>query len=91
MTIYISLLLCISGFVPQRDADTFALAASQRGYDVLVGWDVGCAATLHASDSDWADVSMLGYDDGTLDGGRRVRLTSERAEDIIISWEARLQ
>lgn len=89
MTIFVNLLLCISAYVPQHDARVFGAAANARGYDVFVGWSEGCAATLHASDSDWATTRLLGYNDGTLDGGCPAALTPERAADIITAWEAR--
>lgn len=89
LEITIPLLLCISPYVGEDDASVFGRAAQHRGYDVQTGNGPECAATLFASDSDWADVSLLGFDDGTLDGGRPVQLTMDRADALITAWEAR--
>lgn len=89
LEITIPLLLCISPYVGEDDASVFGRAAQHRGYDVQTGTGAECAATLYASDSDWAGVSLLGYDDGTLDGGKPQPLTLDRAADILTAWEAR--
>ncbi len=90
MAIYLALLICLSDHVPEDDASAFARAAQRRGYEVQTGSGPECAATLVRSDSDWATVALLGYDDGTLDGGRPRPLTIARAHDLITAWEARL-
>ncbi len=90
LTAYIALLLCISPHVPEDDATAFAYAAEARGYELATSTGPECAVTLVPSDSDWADASMLGYDDGTLDGGRPQPLTVDRAADLLTAWESRL-
>jgi hypothetical protein len=90
MLITIALLLCISDHVAEEDASAFARAAERRGYDVQAEDGPGCAATLFASDSDWADYRRMGFDDGGLDNGNPRPLTIDRSNDIITAWEARL-
>lgn len=90
MTAFVALLICISGYVPEDDASAFARAAQRRGYDVQTGSGPECATTLVRSDSDWTTATMLGYDDGELDGAAHKPLTVDRAVDLITAWEARL-
>jgi hypothetical protein len=81
---FVSLILCVSAYVPANVALTFGFQANKQGFDVAViqkGESTArCAAMLVVSDTDFVSAQFLGYDE------TRRPFTAARASDLVNAW-----